>query len=187
MNLLADDRISEPRDFTYQFVAFPAAFGRENLGEKPSRLSPKQPDGFFGPESDNARSGHFSVHAAEPAAPTPEKGLAAGVLKQAARDLRRFRGASRGLRRELYLDAHSWITAHDFFWPYSFVNVCKLLDVSPDVVRAEILADASLGWLDYWTARASRLSRKMRASFASVFENRGNPKPGEVTQLASCI
>ena len=187
MNIAANDRISEPRDFSYQFVPFPTTFGRENREKKPSRLSPKQPDGFFGPESDDARSGHFSVHVAEPAAPTPEKDLAAGVLKQAARDLRRFRGATRGLRRELYVDAHSWITAHDFSWPYSFVNVCKLLDISPDVVRAEILADASLGWLDYWTARASRLSRKMRASFARVFENRGNPNAAEVSQLASCI
>jgi hypothetical protein len=187
MNLLADDRISEPRDFTYQFVPFPTTLGRENLGQKRSRLSPKRPDGFFGPESDNARSGHFSVHVAEPAGPTPEKGLAAGVLKQAARDLRRFRGATRGLRRELYLDARSWITAHDFSWPYSFVNVCKLLDVSPDIVRAEVLADASLGWLDYWTARAGRISRNMCASFAGIFENRCNPKRAEVSQLASCI
>src|SRR4029453_14973238 len=47
-------------------------------------------------------------------------------------------------KRELYFDAFTWITANDFSWPYSFVNVCKLLDVSPEVVRTEIFADASL-------------------------------------------
>src|SRR5438132_279923 len=126
MNIIADPRSTKTADFTYQFVPFPTTFGRENLG-------------------------HFFVPPAEAPVPTPEKGLAAGVLKQAAHDLRRFRGATKGFRRELYLDAYSWITANDFSWPYSFVNVCKLLDLSPDVVRAEVLADVSLGWLDYLT------------------------------------
>ena len=143
MNIVADDRITETRDFTNQFVLFPTGFGPENWGEKPvSRLSREQMDAFLKAASDNARSAHFSVPAAEPPAPTPEKGLAAGVLKQAARDQRRFHAATKGLKRELYIDAYSWITENDFSWPYSFVNVCKLLDVSPDVVRAEVLADA---------------------------------------------
>ena len=152
MNIIADPRSTKKADFTYQFIPSPNTFGRENLDEKSgSRLSRKQLEAFLNAQSDNARSGHFSVPPAETPVPTPEKGLAAGVLKQAAHDLRRFRAATKGFRRELYLDAHSWITANDFSWPYSFVNVCKLLDLSPDVVRAEVLADASLGWLDYWT------------------------------------
>jgi len=149
MNIIADPRSTKTADFTYQFVPFPTTFGRENLG-------------------------HFFVPPAEAPVPTPEKGLAAGVLKQAAHDLRRFRGATKGFRRELYLDAYSWITANDFSWPYSFVNVCKLLDLSPDVVRAEVLADASLGWLDYWTQRAGRVSRKVQASVGRIFANCGN-------------
>src|SRR5207253_8568871 len=117
MNIIADPRSTKSADFTYQFVPFPTTFGRENLG-------------------------HFFVSPAGAPVPTPEKGLAAGVLKQAADDLRQFRAATKGFRRELFLDAYSWITANDFSWPYSFVNVCKLLDLSPDVVRAEVLADA---------------------------------------------
>jgi hypothetical protein len=141
-------------------------------------------DALLNPKSENARSGHFSVPSIEPAAPTPEKGLAAGVLKQAANDLRRFRTATRGLKRELYLDAHSWINGNDFSWPYSFMNVCKLLDVSPEVVRAEVFADASLGWLDYWTQRAGRLSRTVRASFVRAFASGSNPHGVEASQLA---
>src|SRR5215831_20624181 len=186
MNMVADDRFTQTPDFTYQFHPFPASFGRENFGAKPaSRPSPDQLDAFLDPKSVNARSGHFSVPQAEPLAPTPEKGLAVGVLKQAAHDLRRFRAATKGLKRELYLDAYSWITENDFSWPYSFVNVCKLLHVSPDVVRAEILADASLGWLDYWTQRAGRISRKVTASFARVFANGGRQEISEASQLAS--
>jgi hypothetical protein len=188
MNILVDDRISETRDFTNQFVFFPARSERENLEEQPaSRLSPDQLDAFSNADSDNARSAHFFTPPAEPPAVTPEKGLAAGVLKQAAHDLRRFRAATKGVKRELYLDAYSWITANDFSWPYSFVNVCELLHVCPDVIRTEVLADASLGWLDYWTRRAGGLSRRLGDSFVRVFASCGKPEGAEASQLASCI
>jgi hypothetical protein len=184
MNIIADPRSTKTADFAYQFIPFPTAFEHESLDEKPvSRLSREQLEAFLA-ESDNARSGHFFVPSAEAPVPTPEKGLAAGVLKQAAHDLRRFRGATKGLRRELYLDASSWITANDFSWPYSFVNVCQLLDVSPDVIRAEVLADASLGWLDYWTQRAGRVSRKVQASVVRIFANCGNAQRVQASQLA---
>ncbi len=188
MNIIADDRITETRDFTNQFVLFPARSGREDLGAQPSsRLSREQLDAFLKAESDNARSAHFFAPPAEPSQPTPEKGLAAGVLKQAAHDLRRFHAATKGVKRELYLDAYSWIISNDFSWPYSFVNVCKLLDVCPEVIRTEILADASLSWLDYWTQRAGRVSRKLGTSFVGVFASCRDPEGAESSQLASCV
>jgi hypothetical protein len=172
MNIVADDRISETRG-SNQFVPFPTPPGREKCGEGPAlRLSREQLDAFSNAEFDNARSAHFFVPTPEPSAPAPEKHLAAGVLKQAAYDLRRYHAATRGVKRELYLDAYSWITDNDFSWPYSFVNVCKLLDVCPDVIRAELFADASLSWFDYWTQRAGRLSRKLQSSFVCVFAGR---------------
>jgi hypothetical protein len=186
MNIVADDRISKTGDFTSEFALFPASFEFENPGEQTSRLTRNQMDAFLA-ASDNARSAHFFTPPPEPPAATPEKGLAAGVLKQAAHDLRRFRAATKGVKRELYLDAYGWITANDFSWPYSFVNVCKLLDVSPEVVRTEIFADASLGLLDYWTRRAGRISGKLRASFVRVFASCRNPEGAEAEQLASSI
>ena len=188
MNLVTDDSFTHAPDFTSEFVLFTPRFDHEDRAEQPlSRLTREQLEAFLKTASDNAGSGHFSVPSVEPPAPTPEKGLAAGVLKQAARDLRRFHAATKGLKRELYLDAYSWIMANDFSWPYSFVNVCELLGVSPDVVRGEVLADASLGWLDYWTARAGRLSEKVRASFAHAFANCRNPEGAEARQVASCV
>ena len=188
MNILAGDPISKTRDFTNQFVLFPARSGRENRGEEPaSRISREQLDAFSNAESDNARSAHFLTPPPEAPAVTPEKDLAAGVLKQAAHDLRRFRAATGGVKRELYLDAYTWITANDFSWPYSFMNVCKLLDVSPEVVRTEIFADASLGLVDYWRRRAGRVSRRLRASFVRVFASCRNPDGAEAEQLATTI
>lgn len=176
MNLVAANRITETGNFPNQFV-FSTGFDNQNLERNPlSRLSREQLAAFLNAESCNARSAHFSVPPAEPTLPTPEKGLAVGVLKQAAYDLRRFRTATKGADREVYLDAHSWITAHDFSWPYSFMNVCKLLDLCPEVVRTEFLADASLGPVHYWIRRAGRLSRRLSASVARVFEGCRNAK-----------
>ena len=187
MNLVIEDPLSKT-GFSGPFVLFPTPPGHENRADQPtSRLTRDQIDAFLSAESDNARSAHFSVPPAEPPGPTPEKGLAAGVLKQAARDLRRFRSATRGVRRELFLDAYSWITGNDFSWPYSFVNVCELLDVCPEAVRTQLLADASLGWFDYWTQRGGRLSRGLQASFGRVFADSRNPEGAEPSQLVSCI
>ena len=187
MNLVADPRTSKTGDLTSEFALFPASFDFENRGEQtPSRLTRDQMDAFLA-ASDNARSAHFSTPVPEPPAATPEKGLAAGVLKQAAHDLRRFRTATKGVKQELYLDAYGWITANDFSWPYSFVNVCKLLDLSPEVVRSEIFADASSGLLDYWTRRAGRISGKLRASFVRVFVSCRNPDGTEADPMASSV
>jgi hypothetical protein len=185
MSIVADDPISETHEFTNQFVLFPIGSGRENAGERPtSRLSREQIDAFLRAEFDKARNAHFPAPPAEAAA-TADKSLAAGVLKQTARDLRRFRSATRGLKQELYLDAYSWIMVDDFSWPYSFVNVCRLLDLCPEVVRTEVLADASLGWFDYWTSRAARLYRRLQSGFVHVFASCRNPY-GEARQLAPC-
>jgi hypothetical protein len=174
MTLLTADRITATGDFTGEFMLSPA-LAAEDVAQKPlSRLSREQLAAFLEAESGNARSAHFNIPPAEPAPPTPENGVAVGVLKQAAYDLRRFRAATRGADRELYLDAHTWITAHDFSWPYSFMNVCKLLNLCPELVRAEFLADASLGSVHYWIRRAGRLSRRLSASVVRVFEGSRN-------------
>ena len=180
MKLLVEDPLSNT-GFSGPLILFPNSPEVENKADQPaSRLTPGQVDAFLNAKSDNAHSGHFSVAPAQSPGPTPEKDLALGVLKQAARDLRRFHSATKGVKQELYLDAYSWVTANDFLWPYSFVNVCKLLNVCPEVVRAEIFADASLSWLDYWTKRAGNVSRRVRASFARAFAGRNHAEGTEV-------
>jgi hypothetical protein len=183
MNLVLDKSITETPEFTGQFMVSPSNFGNGNL----SCMSREQLTAFLNAESRNAQSGHFVTPLDEQTPPTPEKGLAVGVLKQAAYDLRRYRTATKATDRELYLDAHSWVTAYDSSWPYSFMNVCKLLDLCPEIVRADLLADASLGPFHYWIRRATRLSRKLGASVARVFESRRNPEGVEGNQLAATI
>ena len=115
----------------------------------------------------------------------PEENLAIGVLRQAVHDLRRFRKAAGSMERELYRDAYRWITSSDDGWPYSFVNVCKLLDVPPEMLRAELLADASLSWIGYWSKASARLGRCCRASLVRTFNHvrNGHAVPARVYTL----
>lgn len=99
----------------------------------------------------------------------PEESLAIGVLSQVFHDLRRFHEPANQLERELYRDAYDWLMGTDFTWPYSFVNICNLLNVPPEELRAELLADASLGWLGYWCKLGERVARSFKASVTRTF------------------
>jgi hypothetical protein len=102
---------------------------------------------------------------------TSQKELAAEILKQAAVDLRRFRDATSAVEREFYLDAHRWVTSDDSNWPFSFLNVCQLLNLAPETVRREMLGDLSLGAVGYWTRRCGRAARKFQISLSNIFMN----------------
>ena len=110
----------------------------------------------------------------QPPALSPEKAMAGSVLRQAAYDLRRFRGATSGVERQLYLDAYDWVTADDFSWPYSFVNICQSLNLPPDVARGELLGDAAMGFFGYWTRRCLRGARSFQSSLNRVFTTNRN-------------
>ena len=110
----------------------------------------------------------------QPPALPPEKAMAGSMLRQAAYDLRRFRGATSGVERQLYLDAYDWVTADDFSWPYSFVNTCQSLNLPPDVARGELLGDASMGFFGYWTRRCLRGARSFQSSRNRGFKRNRN-------------
>ena len=187
MNLLVEDPLSKT-GFSGPLFLFPSSPEVENKAEEPtSRLTRAEMNAFLNANYDNARSGHFFVLPSETPKAAPEKDLALGVLKQAAHDLRRFRSASRGVRRELYVDACDWVTANDFSWPYSFVNVCKLLGVCPEVVRTELFAEASLSWFDYWAKRAGQVSQRLHSSFVRIFAGCSNPERADASLFASSI
>jgi hypothetical protein len=96
------------------------------------------------------------------------KDLAAGILKQAGLDLRRFHDATSEIEREFYLDAYRWVISDDCSWPFSFLNVCQVLDLIPETVREEVLEDLSLGALRYWSRRSAR---KFKVFLSNIFTN----------------
>jgi hypothetical protein len=99
------------------------------------------------------------------------KDLAAGILKQAALDLRRFHGATSEIEREFYLDAYRWVMSDDCSWPFSFLNVCQLLNLAPETVREDVLGDLSLGPFGYWSRRCGRFARKLQIFLSNIFTN----------------
>jgi len=117
-----------------------------------------------------------NMNAVEDYAPgTNQKDLAAGVLKQAAQDLRRFHGAASAIERELYLDAYRWVISDDCSWPFSFLNVCQLLNLVPESLRQELLTDASLGLFSYVARRGGRAARSFQVFFNRIFTTSRNP------------
>ena len=111
-----------------------------------------------------------------------QRDLAAGVLKQAAQDLRRYHGATSKVERELYLDAYRWLTVDECSSPFSFLNICELLNLAPENVRHELVGDSSLGALSYWAARWGRAAGRLRTSFSHFFvnERNGYAEPGDM-------
>ena len=94
--------------------------------------------------------------------------LAAGVLKQAEQDLRRFHGAASPIERELYLDAYRWVMSDDFSWPFSFLKVCQLLNLAPEDVRQDLIGQLSLGTFSRWARRCARALQRLQIFLVTV-------------------
>jgi hypothetical protein len=73
------------------------------------------------------------------AAPAPERVLALSVLLQAAEDLQKGRDAQDRCKQRLHRDAYRWVISDDRSWAYSFVNLCDMLNLSPEYLRAGLL------------------------------------------------
>jgi hypothetical protein len=102
---------------------------------------------------------------------TSRRELASGILKQAALDLRRFHGATSAVEREFYLDAYRWVMSNDCSWPFSFLNVCQLLNLAPETVREDVLSDVSLGAFRYLMRRCGRAGRRFKIFLNHIFTN----------------
>jgi len=72
---------------------------------------------------------------------SPEKELAAAVIDGAVSDLRNYRYARGRRRQRLYMQAYQWVAAEEREWPFSFVNLCEFLEISPQALRERLLGD----------------------------------------------
>lgn len=102
---------------------------------------------------------------------TGNREMAAGVFKQAKQDLRRFYHARTPLEREFYSDAYSWVMSEDAEWPFSFRNVCRLLNLSAEEARQELLGDLAFSPLGRWTRRCGRTVGRLQTSFSHLLAN----------------
>lgn len=114
---------------------------------------------------------------------TSQRELASGILEQAAQDLRRFHGATSAVERELYHDAYGWVISDDSSWPFSFLNVCQLLQVAPEILRQELLDDASVGLFGYLSRRCARTARSLQDLANRVFQKNRRSTEGDPVPL----
>jgi hypothetical protein len=111
------------------------------------------------------------------------KDLAAGILEQAVLDLRRFQRATSEVGREFYLDAYRWVISNDCSWPFSFSNICQVLNLAPETIRKEMLSDLSLGTVDCWSRHCGRDVRRFQIFLNPVFTNKHTANTTEAGAL----
>jgi len=119
--------------------------------------------------------------------PNPEevqRELAAGILKQADQDLRRFHGAPSAIERELYLDAYRWVTSDDCNWPFSFLNVCQLLNLVPEDVRNDLTNDPSVGPFGRWVRHCTGALQRLHTLLACASPTTQTLNAAEPTNLS---
>ena len=109
--------------------------------------------------------------------------LAAGILAQARRDLRRFHGATRAVERELYRDAYDWVISDSCRWPFSFRNVCEMLNLMPENVRRELFRDVSAGAFHYWSRRCGVALRQFHLSLRQALISERRRSGAEIATL----
>ena len=76
------------------------------------------------------------------ASPSAESMLAAAVLKLAFEDLLKHRGARDVRERRAFREAYAWVVSDERRWPFSFLNVCDMLDISPEALRSKVLRNS---------------------------------------------
>ena len=113
--------------------------------------------------------------------------LAGGILAQARRDLRRFHGATRPVELVLYFDAYDWVLSDSSRWPFSFRNVCAMLDLSPETVRQEMFRDVSSGASHYWSRRFGGALRRVHLSLRQAAISERNRFGAEIATLAHSL
>lgn len=116
-----------------------------------------------------------------------QRELATEILKQATQDLRRFYNRPAPIERELYADAYSWVVSENGSWPFSFLNVCRLLNLAPDILRDELLGDLPLGTFGQWARRGQRTFRRLSNSLTQGFRTESSvsgPEPASLVQTS---
>ena len=118
---------------------------------------------------------------------TSQRELAAGVLKQAEQDLRRFHDAASAIEREFYRDAYRWVMSDDYTWPFSFLNVCQSLNLVPEDVRQDLIGQLWQGTFRRWINHYRRNIQKLAMFLASVSPSRRTMKAAEPTTLVQTL
>jgi hypothetical protein len=99
------------------------ADGRESLFQ-PDLVLPLQ---FFAGQKRKAAAGS-------------ERQLFLAILQDAVECFQKYLHARDVRGRRLWAEAEEWLLLDDRTWPFSFINVCEVLDIHPRFLRRGLLA-----------------------------------------------
>ena len=104
----------------------------------------------------------------------PEYLLIIAMLQDAIECFQKYRYTADENGRQLFEDAREWITSDDQSWPFSFENICGVLNLDPGYLRAGLFR-----WAE--TQEAARRRGKvvplkaMPAAYGEVAESEAVP------------
>lgn len=81
----------------------------------------------------------------------PERRLVIAVLRDAVDCFQKHLRARDAKARQLFHDAEEWICSEDRSWPFSFENVCDLLQINAEYLRRGLLT-----WKDHQLSGVTR-------------------------------
>jgi hypothetical protein len=102
--------------------------------------------------------------------------LVLAVLQDAVECYQKHFAASEPKAYELFADAEAWIASDDRSWPYSFINICELLNISPAYVREGLRA---------WGERQGIERKRGAASLAKCADSEGDQDEARLDREAS--
>jgi hypothetical protein len=112
--------------------------------------------------------------------------LAMAVLARAIEDLRKFWGAIEGSQSgRRYREAHRWIASNDRKWPFSFLNISEILNISSARIRIRLLEHAPLCSKVSRARGAGRFRRN--TLFKSPRQRRKVPSESDSTRKSSVV
>jgi len=70
---------------------------------------------------------------------SPEERLMFAVLSDAIECFQKYLTADSRISRKLFKDAEAWITSKESNWPYSFEQICEVLNLDPSYLRVGLM------------------------------------------------
>ena len=97
----------------------------------------------------------------------PEEKLMFAVLADAIECYQKYLGVDGRRRRKLFLQAEAWIYSGDSSWPYSFENICEVLNINPKYLRLGLVQ----WWVNHESQENPRKSRRKTLRYQNTVKS----------------
>ena len=114
----------------------------------------------------------------------PETALMLAVLEEAITTFQKFAFSNSPRGKNLFRDVDRWIRAEDYNWPFSFNNICELLDLEPTWLRSRLHEWKEQPQGRSRTVKTHKARRVVGDRFGVSLGRKSSPQRLRVTNLA---